>query len=437
MKPKTKEQIKVFELYKRLSKAYKRPLNWAFEYVVDNVCFISTAGTANCLKCSHTWKHPFKQAWQSDIVENRCPNCKRLLDVHHTNQRTYNSYDYFSIHTTIDGYQVLRTYQMFYKMKAKVKPHYSGSEIGCLFISPTGKTTYIGKYRMNQWTDSFCGTMEVRTNTGQYFDSKAVYPKREYSETLLRNGFNGKDFHSNTPCVLFAKLLGYNKLETLWKLKLYALFRHFEVGSELVEKYWKNIMIAYNNGFNFKDPRSWFDHLKILQFFGKDIKSPKFIAPKNFNKEHQKYIDRKRRHDDSVAYEAMLKRLKEEDKIYQKHIKRYKEFSIKFDGITIEVIKSVKQLKDESRMLRHCAYSSTYHKKTDSLMLSAKKDDIVLETIEFSLRSFEVIQARGYKNKASDYNSDIVKHVNMYAQKIKELKLQKFKKKRSKTKIAA
>jgi len=61
--------------------------------------------------------------------------------------------------------------------------------------------------------------------------------------------------------------------------------------------------------------------------------------------------------------------------------------------------------------LKHCLFTNEYYNRENSLILSAKINGISIETIEFSLETMEIIQCRGLKNKATEYNKRIIKLV--------------------------
>ena len=65
-------------------------------------------------------------------------------------------------------------------------------------------------------------------------------------------------------------------------------------------------------------------------------------------------------------------------------------------------------------------------------MLSATWKGNVVETVEFDLETFKVVQARGFQNKASKHNKQIVQLVNSHATEIKKLYRQSLKQQRKK-----
>jgi len=83
------------------------------------------------------------------------------------------------------------------------------------------------------------------------------------------------------------------------------------------------------------------------------------------------------------------------------------------DGkITVRVLESIEDFLQEGKAMKHCVFSNKYYLKPDSLILSAFKDDIKLETVELSLKSLQVIQCRGKYNENTKYHDQILELVN-------------------------
>lgn len=71
----------------------------------------------------------------------------------------------------------------------------------------------------------------------------------------------------------------------------------------------------------------------------------------------------------------------------------------------------------EGKLMHHCVGS--YHKRTDSLILSATIDGKRIETVEVSLKTLKVVQSRGVCNKLTEYHERIVELVERNAELIR------------------
>lgn len=67
-----------------------------------------------------------------------------------------------------------------------------------------------------------------------------------------------------------------------------------------------------------------------------------------------------------------------------------------------------------------CVFSSSYYLKEDTLVLSARIGDAIIETIEVDLQSLKVIQCHGKYNQDTKYHKRIIDLVNANARLIKE-----------------
>lgn len=79
------------------------------------------------------------------------------------------------------------------------------------------------------------------------------------------------------------------------------------------------------------------------------------------------------------------------------------------DYIINEAVQSVADMAEEGAKMRHCVYENGYYKKDESLILSARDHDgNRIETIEVSLKTYDVVQSRGVCNKNTEWHNEIV-----------------------------
>ena len=70
--------------------------------------------------------------------------------------------------------------------------------------------------------------------------------------------------------------------------------------------------------------------------------------------------------------------------------------------------------------MHHCVFSASYYLNEESLILSATINGERVETVEFSLDEFRVVQSRGVCNKNTEYHDRIVSLVNSNADIIRQ-----------------
>ena len=91
------------------------------------------------------------------------------------------------------------------------------------------------------------------------------------------------------------------------------------------------------------------------------------------------------------------------------------------NGIRIKPLQSVAEFVEEGATLKHCVFKSGYYKEKDKLVFSAQLKGNRIETIEFDLNDFKVVQCRGFKNGKSEHHSKILQLMNKSIPTIKKV----------------
>src|SRR5690606_36689670 len=149
------------------------------------------------------------------------------------------------------------------------------------------------------------------------------------------------------------------------------------------------------------------------------LHNPKFVCPADLIKEH----------DVLVAKRSLIREREEAERIILQEIenlrkknysqKEYKKDKAAFFGlqfkkgkVLIKFLENLNEFKKEAEIHKHCVYENKYFAKLDSLIFSAYVNGKPTETIEFSIKNMCVLQSRGFKNKASSFNKEIVSLIN-------------------------
>lgn len=425
MKKKTKFQQRVIDLSLKLKPISDKQKDWAILTLSENYAVVSRNRTF-CLECGHKWNEGLKLAYL--LEKCTCPNCNKELKY---NQNTDVSYEatYFAILTTKGGMQVVRMFlfRQFFKKYKKTSYHFE--EVMQHWIDKYGKTESLSRpvnnmtYQIDQWIP---GELEVRTHSDRhcqrfYINPFKIYPVRRIIPKIKRNGFDGY-FRSFSPQELFSLLLKSNQAESLFKTRQFDLLKVIESRGDKINKYWNSINICTRHAYEIKNATDWLDHLGLLEHFGKDLNSPKYISPENLKLEHDKLVRKKKKIDNEIRTVEEEKRNIEYQEQYTAQKRKF--FGLKFHvgNITISTITTIAGFKEEANCLKHCVYSGAYFKKEDSLIMSAKIEGKPVETIEISLKNFKIIQSRGLQNKASKYHDKIIDVVQQNISKITDLK---------------
>lgn len=436
MKPKNSLQIEVAKLSKGLPKLRSAHKKWASLNLFDHYVH-RTKSLYTCFECGHSWK--VSQTPAMDYLMNEtCPKCGLTLKSTERKIRTKREDNRMAIHDVVGRFQVVRFFFVTKHIRLGEKPSVKIDEIVQHWITPEGKAiiksaTFNG---LGQWgyTEGWClGTsLEIRNygrvdehTSNKYFvngnrNTEIDYPDAKYIPELKRNGFKGST-HGFNPAYFFTMILSSPVAETLLKAKQYALLGAFSDDRYRVNKYWASIKIALRHKYIIKKASTWLDYLDDMEELGMDIRNPKYICSPTLEADHQRTtrIIRARR-EKKDAKEKRIKWL-EENRKYKEEKARF--FELKFSNgiIDVVVLKDLKDFEKEALAHNHCLFERNYYKKAYRLIMSARKQNERLETIEIDLEKFQIKQCAGFNNLPSPHHSTIMKLVKENMTQIKKL----------------
>ncbi len=441
MRARNKKQRRIVYIDKSLPEMTLEQQRWAYDKTLFHKAIINKGGRLGCLDCGYIWKATFKQSWKEVICTQACSRCGVKLKVENSQKRNFYDWSYFTTIEVHKEYQVIRNYKVHGHYTIGKKRNVFWYEVGRIYIDPTGNDVQVvGQYVQYSWSgDNWQGSFELRdkeTCHKHNINSRYVYPIRKVIKKIRRNGFK-QGLHNQSPYSLFSALLSSSTAETLMKTKQYELLSHYISNHENIDKYWSTIKIAMKNNYMIKDPSTYFDYLGFLKKARRDLHSPKYICPKDLHREHNRYLDKIRRAEEALELEERIRKIKEAEAIYKINNRRFFSLNIKNENIIIRSFRTVKQVQRESWILKHCAFESNYYSKIDSLLLSAKIDKKPVETIQVCLRTYKVLQTRGWDNEPTIHSRIIIKLVNNSMNEIKALHSCKTKTKKMKSKKVA
>ena len=439
MRPKTKLQIEVWNLSREIHKPEEHE-----PYVISKHKFYYTTHYKNliCLECNHNWKPDV--IWHEQVIGVECPNCKRKVEKAETqyggNATRIITY---SVVQVVGRFQVFRYFSCWKKLNKKEKPQY-------YFISlfeewkeyEKNKSVIIGKTQ--GWSgDGFSNSdYEVRyaSNNGwrgnpyDNFASDFNCPGAEFLPQFKKYEL-AKYNHDCDYRALLKKIERSTNVETLLKANEKELLFFAVHKDSRHDRYWSQIKIVMRNKYKIKDAGIWYDYLDLLRYFNKDIHNPKFICPANLNKEHDRFMNKKRmieqREQRLIAEQNTIKRQQKLEKAlieYQERFQKFFDLEFKNSQINVVVLKNIDEFKEEGEELNHCVYTNEYYLKKDFLILSARVSGVRTETIEINLKTFKIMQSRGLKNQSTQYHDEILKLVNTNMSQIKKVMQQASKK---------
>lgn len=461
MKPRTKLQFEVIDNSQQLPNIEKDMLSWAKKDVLEHKGF-ATKTRVICMDCGNTFS--------PELVSRKkavCPHCNTKLTIEQTKKRTGEQRTYIAYAEIYGEFQVIRNFELRSYHKSGEAARYYIHEILQHWILPNGKREVIARrHTVNWYCDSWGGSMEIQNKSNERkYD---VYPQKYHPDSVFKAEYRKFGINHNLKGLTFLeaiKIVPINpKVETLLKAKQYGLLE--KTGEYKINRFWPSIKICLRNKYKIKDIDMWFDYLDLLSYFRKDLNNAYYICPKNLKKAHDEYMVRKRKvmafNDMKNDYIRMLRQLgeyssnmvipknlkkeydalkarfkayeldKKKKKLEQEEI-RYRNFIHPFLGLLISdgvidiiPLKSIDDFRIEGDVLHHCVYTNEYFKKKDSLILSARIKDTIVETIEVNLKRMRIEQCRGLHNGISNYHEQILNLMQKNLMLLKErLKAQK------------
>lgn len=412
MKPKTRLQNLVVELSKKLPKITEEEKKWAFDECLYHLGF-ATKNKVLCMDCGETFSPEL-------VVRKKavCPHCNTKLDVVQTRRTTNKQTIYFAKAVIYEEFQVIENYEMIVYYKAKSKAKICCWRILEHWILPNGKREVIGHNHHYSWHgDSWTGDWEIRnkSDTRKY----DVYPQRFLPKSVFKKMYTKYGINKNLRGMTFLEAIlnvpTNPKAETLLKAKYYSILGQFLSYDRKVEQYWSSVKICFRNNYKVKDASMWFDYLDLLRFFNKDLHNAKYVCPKNLKKEHDRLVKKKREILNAQQRErerqAAIKRQQNLERAISEYVERTKIFfdlEFKSQNISIKVLQSVQEFKEEGEELNHCVYVNEYYSKENSLIFSARVDGVRTETIELKLSSMKIEQSRGLNNVETKHHKSII-----------------------------
>ena len=439
MKPKTALQKKVAKLSATLRPITATQRQWAYCHCVEHFAYRTKSGTMTCSDCGHQWKSGNGSLCDT-LAGCKCPLCGAELKVDDTRRRTYKETRYFSVITTCGGFQVIRVVQIRHVSRKGEPMKFYCNEVVQRWISPDGKVTTMALLRA--YAFFYCDLwalesgMEIRSHNDLYDNVVTwgdVYPRINVIPQLKRNGFKG-DFHGISPIRLFKRLLSDPRIETLIKDGRIEEMKYFILNPLNADDFWASYLIAGRHRYRINNISMWCDYLHMLVNLGQDIRNPKNICPEDFIEAHDKAhrrIEAKHRKEYAEAERRreIERREREQRRLLQEQQREedFKALKSKFFGliitdneISVKVLESIEEYYEEGNVQNICVFSSEYYKKADSLILSARIDGKIIETVEVDLQTIKVVQCHGRNNEDTEYHKRIIDLVNSNAKLIRE-----------------
>lgn len=402
-------------------------------------------GKVWCLECGGVSYHGYFTLADA-TVGYKCPHCGRIIRLNRYESSYRGQREErrdCTVITHIDGYTVLRTFEVN-RMNILNEPmQMSVHEIYQNWVDDNGKETILGiQYGRSMWSMrwhydsewspkthngcSYTGAPDVFTPYGNY-----EYPVQRVSKKLRRNGWSREacSMCHIDPVILMRELLTSQTAEWLVKTGQYEMLSYLsrygsvEDVAILHSVLLGAVKICVRNGYYITDASMYADYISLLEYFGKDTHNAFYVCPEDLKAAHDRLMKKKQRIEAKKELEQRIREAARHEKSYKKH--RGLWFGVCFgnDDIVVTVIRSVAEMAEEGTMMHHCVYENEYwnvKKHPHSLILSARdRDGNRLETVEVSMKTWSIVQSRGLLNNPSERHDEIVALVNENMNKLK------------------
>lgn len=419
MRAKNKTQVRILELSATLPALTAKQEAYALDKCIEKVGYLNK-GHITCVGCNTIFPH------DKSMKHVVCPRCGDKLTIEKTRKVQFSSSGYFAIMTTRKEYQVVRFFLCDYQNKIGRDSRKVIFECLQLWFTEDFQTmecisvnrNCMGCVPFDAWIRG--SEMEIRGSWPYEFIglNAVVWPRTKVLPLFKRNGFRSST-HGIPPAWLLRSLVMNHHYETIYKA---GYVRLLDVHEYKISKYWSSIKIAMRNKYKIKDVSMYMDYLDMLRMNNKDLRNPAYVCPSNLKKAHDNLLSLKRKKEElervrrlrlnQIEREKRMlldaERLAEAEERYKESKSRFFDIQFAAGGITVKVLDSIQEFSKEGDILDHCVFVNKYYDKNESLILSARLGDQILETIEISLVTFKIVQCRGLRNQNSEYHDKIV-----------------------------
>lgn len=421
MKPKTKLQFDVIGKSQELNCDNDFILQWAKNDCLKYIGY-ATKSRVVCMACG--------DRFSPDVIGKRkkvkCPHCGTMLQIEQSRKTTFDQKIYVGYTHVMYEYQVVRYFEISSYHKAGKPTKYFSYEVLQHWIREDGKYETVARNHNASWCcDSWSGDMEIRKNYQRnyyYNDKYDIYTKDFHPKSVVKPKYKKYGIDNHLAGLTFIEAIRVipekPKFETLLKAKQYSSLSHFANGNGVIERYWPSIKICIRNKYIINDTKIWTDYIDLLCHFRKDIHNAKYVCPANLNAEHDRLTKKKRKEQERQELERNRKKVHEYEQKFKELKGQLIGFSFSAGDFIIKTLDSVQEYLEEGDALHHCVYTNEYFLKKNTLCLSARIDNMPVETIELNIKKMKIEQSRGKFNQPSEYHDKIINLVNANIPKI-------------------
>lgn len=383
------------------------------------------SGKVWCQCCGHVYNELLPMLAVSMETGDICPACGASLTLRHwrEGQRDYTEGRYFSTVRPWRGWMVVRTFHVIRGNRLGQATRYAAHEVYQNWVSPEGREVILGRrytrspFHMAWDYDSPMDVKRHNHRAGGYYEMEAVfqdryndfYPRAAVTQMLRRNGWNARILHMGVSAAqAISQLLGNPVAETVAKQGQWDVLAHMLKRGDRQLPYRHAINICHRHGYLIRDAQLWFDYLDLLSYFGLDTHNPRYVCPADLREAHDRLAAKKDKAEALRRERELAKEMAEDDRCYRRDKAPFLGLAFGDGEVSLHVLSGVDEFREEGREMHHCVFTNGYYNRPDSLILSATVAGRRAETVEVSLRTFDVVQSRGPCNRTTEWHDRIV-----------------------------
>ena len=435
MRPRNNREREVMRLHRSLPALTEAQLAWIRNRAIPHKVF-DNGGKGWCSKCGSS----FEIAEGAKMMT--CPHCGARLPIDRIGgERKKRKFAwqgdlYAQFLTTKDGFQVIRYFSVEFKCKRGEESRFTYRVVMEKWCQPGRPTITLGVPVVmlpgySRIPYSHYGFVTIKSAGSWWYQEwmyVKVYPRIQLLDIYKKTVVNARSFGDICADDLLAIIYSNPYFEALYKAGKRAELKEVIRYHLQFSRFWPSVKVALRHGFK---PQSWynyFDYLGMLAFLHKDMRSPHYVAPSDWEAMHAQVckwaankraeMERRKAEREAIRRAEQLARQEEERKAarksFSRRIAKFKDLRIEGLGIVIQPLMSIKEFAEEGNAMGHCVFSYAYYNRPQSLILSARReaDGGRIETIEVDLQNLRILQSRGKGNQFTDRHEDILDLIN-------------------------
>lgn len=429
MQPRNDREREVARLSHKLPTLTKSQRGWIRDSVVGTRIYRANR-RCWCSACGHSW-----EIVKGEDAPSVCPHCGAKAEVRESRKLTENEFTYVRIFQVFKGWQVIRYFVVDWDCKKGRERFVHWCEVMQKWCQPgrpmitMGVPMKMAAYYQRQ-PFSIWGELSIKNNDDEWhweWMTVHTYPRKSFLPLYIKHLGRNPDFSVYKAPILLGDIFSNSYLEGLWMRNEAEKIRDSLNCVEYINKFWPSVRVAVRHGFEPEHWATYIDYLRALRFLHYDMRSPRYVAPPDWEHIHdlvmrqyrnkREAMERRREEARRLQYALMqeeLARQREEElktygRTFAERVAKFADLKIEDMNIIILPLMTIEAFKEEGDAMHHCVFNMGYYNKPASLILSARRktDGERVETIEVNLKNYTIAQSRGFANGITERHDEI------------------------------